>query len=463
MEEQRRLEEVRRVGEIQRLEQQQRQQEIARQTEERQRMEAAQQEQNTHRREGGMPFEQQRHREAEMAFEQQRHREAEMVLEQQRRREAELIFRQQEAERRRQAEYQAVLQEQQYVREQQQRNFMQHQQYLQELQHRLENSFPNNASTMSSFLNTNNPALLTHNPPNFPQVFQNFAQPQPQVLLPSFRTKSETIAKWGVTFSGDEKSNLQTFLQDIESQAKTEGCSREELRRAAFYLFTGPARKWYQAFGDEYPTWQELVEELKLYYLSPNNDSRVRRYIDSRRQKRFEPFMAYLADMELNFKRLSYEVSESEKVQTMKDNLNPYFAEKMVLMEVTTMKDFKRFGRQIELLSMTHRGERINLIDEDRPEGIDSEEIMAIKGQTNKISKTVGSTQTEATQTSSGRSSMKCFNCDTYGHHHNQCPEPKTRPFCYKCGEKESTTTNCTNCASGNEYSGAEGGATSRH
>jgi hypothetical protein len=38
-------------------------------------------------------------------------------------------------------------------------------------------------------------------------------------------------------------------------------------------------------------------------------NSRVRRYIDSRRQKRFEPFMTYLADMELNFKRLSYEVT----------------------------------------------------------------------------------------------------------------------------------------------------------
>jgi hypothetical protein len=296
---------------------------------------------------------------------------------------------------------------------------------------------------------------------------QYFAQPQP-ILMPSFRTKSEAIAKWGVTFSGDEKSNLQTFLQDIESQAKSEGCSWEELRRAAFYLFTGPAKKWYQAFGDEYLTWQELVEELKLYYLSPNNDSRVRRYIDSRRQKRFEPFMAYLADMELNFKKLSYGVSESEKVQTMKENLNPYFAEKMVLTEVTSMKDFKRFGRQIELLSMTHRNERINLIDEDRIEDKDTEEVMAVKAQTNKnlsnkTSKSVSSTQTEPNQIGSGRSSMKCFNCDSYGHHHNHCPEPKTRPFCYKCAEKESTTTNCTKCSSGNEYSGVEGGAISRH
>jgi hypothetical protein len=274
-----------------------------------------------------------------------------------------------------------------------------------------------------------------------------------------------------VTFSGDDRSNLQNFIQDIEFRAKTEGCSLEELRRSALYLFSGPARKWYQAFGDEYPTWQELVEELKLYYISPNNDSRVRRYIDSRRQKRYEPFLAYLADMELSFKKLSYQVSESEKVQTLKDNLNPYFAEKMVLTEVTTMRDFKRYGRQIELMSMMHRSDRVNVLDEDQddePILSETEEILAVKGQpSNKNSKTLKTTasfcQTEPLTPKTSRQSMRCFNCENYGHHHNQCPETKDRDFCYKCGEKDHTTLTCPRCSQGNDRGGADGGATSRH
>jgi hypothetical protein len=209
---------------------------------------------------------------------------------------------------------------------------------------------------------------------------------------------------------------------------------------------------------------------LKLYYLSPNNDSRVRRYIDSRRQKKFEPFLAYLADMELNFKKLSYQVSESEKVQTLRENLNPYFAEKMVLAEIHTMKDFKRYGRQIELMNMMHRTDRINVIEEEQiDEGTqpESDEILAIKGPPNKNFKTTmtssRSCQTDAVTPGISRQSMKCFNCENYGHHHNQCPEIKIGNFCFGCGERDHTTLTCPKCSQGNDRGGAEAGTTSRH
>jgi hypothetical protein len=81
-----------------------------------------------------------------------------------------------------------------------------------------------------------------------------------------------------------------------------------------------------------------------LYYILLNNVSRVRRYIVSGRQKWLEAFLAYFEDMELSFETLSYQVSESEKVNTM--------------------RDFKRYGRKIELMSMMHRTDRINVIDE---------------------------------------------------------------------------------------------------
>jgi hypothetical protein len=84
---------------------------------------------------------------------------------------------------------------------------------------------------------------------------------------------------------------------------------------------------------------------------------------------------------------------------------------------------------------MNHRSERINLIDGDEQERIESEEVLAIKGQSNykiansKTTKSVGSTQTEPIQASTGRSGMRCFNCDAYGHHHNQCQEERLEIF----------------------------------
>jgi hypothetical protein len=40
------------------------------------------------------------------------------------------------------------------------------------------------------------------------------------------------------------------------------------------------------AFGDDFVSWDDLVQELRLYHLSPDNDKSFRRYIDARKQKR---------------------------------------------------------------------------------------------------------------------------------------------------------------------------------
>jgi hypothetical protein len=300
--------------------------------------------------------------------------------------------------------------------------------------------------------------------------------------------KSLPVSKWGLTFSGEGKTaNLQDFLTRVKVLAKAENCNDEELRRSAYHLLSGTAREWYVAFGEDFDSWNELVAELKLYFLAPNNDTQVRRYIDSRRQKRFEPFLTYLADMEQNFKKLSYQVPEAEKTQTIKDNLNSFFAEKLVLLDIRTMEVLKKCCRRIEALNVIQRPEAVanarrfepqrrvaelefegeeELQPKETPK-FETEEVCAIRGQPSKLA-TKPQTKTLGCQTDSGTTTstptnpgMKCYNCQNYGHHHNSCSEPRTRLFCFGCGAPDTAKPSCPNC-SGNHQRGAEGGAASR-
>lgn len=43
-----------------------------------------------------------------------------------------------------------------------------------------------------------------------------------------------------------------------------------------------------------------------------------------------------------------------------------------------------------------------------------------------------------------------CWNCGQRGHSFSQCPEPRERVFCFRCGKPNVTTAQCNNC-SGNE------------
>jgi hypothetical protein len=305
--------------------------------------------------------------------------------------------------------------------------------------------------------------------------------------------KTLPVSKWGLTFSGEGRTgNLQDFLTRVNVLAKAERCSPEELRRSAYHLFSGPAKEWYVAFGDDFVSWDDVVQELKLYHLSPDNDKSIRRYIDARRQKRGESFLTYLADMELNFKKLSYTVSQQEKVQTIKDNLNSYFAEKLILIDINSMEQLKQCCRKIEALNV-YRPEANNFTkprfepparrvselvypgEEDEVDPATEEDgrkfedgqVCAVRGPTtNRVPKTARSfacqTDPIPEYTATPTSNMKCYNCQNYGHHHTVCPVPKKNIYCYRCGTPDVILSKCQRCNSGNGNRGAEKGAVSR-
>ncbi len=66
---------------------------------------------------------------------------------------------------------------------------------------------------------------------------------------------------------------------------------------------------------------------------------------------------------------------------------------------------------------------------------------------------TVGPT---ATDKKTKAENLSCWNCDQNDHTWRQCPKPRTFPFCYECGQKNTITTLCQRCKD-SENSGGTG------
>lgn len=150
--------------------------------------------------------------------------------------------------------------------------------------------------------------------------------------------KSIPVHKWGIKFSGDGKGlKLTEFLAQVKVLAQTEGVSRNNLHRYAFYLFSSNALNWYRAFYNNFQTWDDLVNALRQEFLPADHDFWTYKEINNRFQKRDETFGLYLASMELLFQQLLEPASEEIKLKTVMRNMRPFYMERLSLIEVNSL------------------------------------------------------------------------------------------------------------------------------
>jgi Retrotransposon gag protein len=278
------------------------------------------------------------------------------------------------------------------------------------------------------------------------------------------QVRSQPVNRWGLTFSGDGKTHVLDFLSRVKLLARSEQTSDGELLRSAYYFFTGEARNWYVTSYEDFTTWEELERELKANFLPHEHDMSLKREIEARKQRMHETSVSYFSDMELRFKRLSYRMSESEKLSLLRHNLHPFYKEKLIILEISTIKELKRYCHKIQALQETGRGGQSNQFSEGnrgqrnyRAHNIELEDEVITETSEEVLSMTRRVRSREvACQTddvipppTTLSSHMLCHNCKKPGHHYRSCPEQRNL-FCFRCGTPGVVTTNCPKCHSGN-------------
>jgi hypothetical protein len=168
---------------------------------------------------------------------------------------------------------------------------------------------------------------------------------------------------------------------------------------------------------------------------------------------------------------LSYEISERERLSIVIRNLNSYFAEKLICMDLRNMNELKMYCLRIEALrrnsTTTVRGNypstfqrrpnfqssnQIHEIFEEPSE----EEIFALGRFERKVHTKEISVQ--ADMDPKPESNVRCYNCNQIGHVRAKCRKQQAAIYCYRCGTSDVTTPRCPKCNPGNFRSGVENG-----
>lgn len=280
----------------------------------------------------------------------------------------------------------------------------------------------------------------------------NIPQPvQPDQVIPLEPRPTKTpVFKWDIKFSGDPRESLASFLESVEEHSVSRNITKEELFSTATDLFTGEALVWYRSIKHQIDSWQSLTRELRREYQPFDYEDRLWEEIRSRSQGPDERIGYYLAVMDTLFRRLPTPPTEEEKLKILRKNVDPYYIERLALLEIDTTRDLLDFCRRLEEGRQT-----VSRFKGPLPVKADLfdytlEPDLAYRPNTLHPTTTATNvnavTSTEAmVGTSPTATTSKCWNCKKPGHTFRSCAQDPT-VFCFRCGSPGTYVRNCPKC-----------------
>lgn len=292
--------------------------------------------------------------------------------------------------------------------------------------------------------NNNNNAGYTpyRNIPREPIIPQQpINPPQPNIAQQYRPNYRNPIPNWHLVYSGDGKGlSVNDFLKQVVFMARADRVGERDLLESAIHLFSGSARSWYMAFENTFDSWTTLKAALRQQFISQDGDFGILKDIEQRHQQKDEPFIVYLSAMMNMFDQLQFPLAEGTKVSFVLRNMSSFLAEKIALIDVTSLQQLSRMCKRIEDVknrdknrkgsipetsNFSHRY-RVNEVDQE-----DRYRLYPIAA----LDKSVSFSK-----------EVKCVNCRRIGHVYQDCDRERMRIFCFKCGELGQTSYTCPTC-----------------
>ncbi|KAJ8965342.1 hypothetical protein NQ314_004206, partial [Rhamnusium bicolor] len=272
----------------------------------------------------------------------------------------------------------------------------------------------------------------------------------------SSRSSFVTVSKWQVSFDG--KSSVTHFLQRVEELRVASGVTKPQLLNCATILFSGATLEWFRANKSSISTWDDLVQQLKILYLSDDYEEWIMETIRNRTQRNGEKSAIFIAVIENYYNQLSHKPPESERLVTIRRRLLPYLQNKLVMHEsnIRTIYDLVSAVRHIEntfLHTQKLQRSTVELGVGNRRTGnlihalgvTESSDTILDVGETDNNTPSTGARYQVPVHSSSVPHGMMpqandstapvtairapsrtitCYNCNQPGHHRLNCPQP---------------------------------------
>lgn len=270
-----------------------------------------------------------------------------------------------------------------------------------------------------------------------------------------------TVSKWNLHFNGT--SSVTNFIERAEELRIACGISKTHLLNCAVTLFEGTALSWFRAVRNSIHSWDDLVRQLRLTYLSAEYDEDIWNDLRNRTQGEGEKTAVFIAIMENLFNKLSRKPDELSRLRIIRRNMLPFFQNQLALHPINSLGELISACRHMEDVLL--RTQRIrppptnpnyvtepdlmfrrtkhsysSLVNSQQPE-----DLIALVDESNTSAIQVVQPTTSANPRYQS-SSLLCWNCRKTGHLKRNCTQPLTK-HCFKCGRPNETTRTCPTCA----------------
>lgn len=251
------------------------------------------------------------------------------------------------------------------------------------------------------------------------------------------------LEKWKISYNGI--GSVKDFLFKVETLYKRSKCSVDHLLSNFHILLDGRAEEWYWLFMRQNTniTYSVLHDALIREFGRLESDQEIILKISLRKQQykeTYDEFHTSIVNMNM---RLRNPLPDSSIIDILKRNLNQNLRFLLFNAEGRDLNAFRDVARKAEKVlrdtkfpSQNNPPVRniseINTLSQDitDPEIIDPQ-IEAIQFNNRKVRYDY--------------SGIQCWNCMDYGHSYIYCSHEIKRPFCFKCGQKDTLTPKCPN------------------
>lgn len=252
------------------------------------------------------------------------------------------------------------------------------------------------------------------------------------------------VYKWDLKFDTKNMS-VHTFLERVVELSATRNVSKSELFTSAADLFDGPAKLWFRNIQRKTlaTDWDGLVNLLKRDFLSDNFDEDLWDEIKKRTQGNKEPIHLYIAAMESYFDRLSRPPAEVTKLKIIKERILPRYTSKIALVDIKSTDELCTICRKLDEADRIKNNyapppKSFNVLQSDLAYLSESSSSLA-------STSTFRPNQRNKFRNNINVSTVTCWNCLKPNHKFQICRE-KRKLFCFKCGNPNVISTNCTRC-----------------
>lgn len=268
------------------------------------------------------------------------------------------------------------------------------------------------------------------------------------------------LDRWGIQFSGDSQGmDVSDFVFQVNELIVAERIPNDRFLDQAYILFSGEARRWYFTYKKKYKTWNNFSKHLKIRFGDPNKDRKLLQEIKDRKQKKGESFVAFCAEIEGMFERMTKQYSERKRLKVLRNNMRRWYKTKLTFYKIKNIAHLSMLCQQLDkdsgrIYTKTSQPfkkhvRNVEATSESSTSSSDEAEICAFERRDRYERKDRPKySGARAGDTTMIKETLKepvalCWNCRKYGHRWRDCKQPKVI-FCHACGTPGVTFQTCS-------------------